>query len=676
MNSTPVSEGADAAHLPVKLSYRADVDGLRAVAVLPVIFFHAGLEFMAGGYVGVDVFFVISGYLITSIIMDEMREGTFSYLGFYDRRIRRIFPALFFVLLVSLPAGLYLLVPKHLEDFGQSVIATVAFVSNFFFYLEDGYFDQPADLHPLLHTWSLAVEEQFYLLFPLLLGFLVRRRWALVPSLSVVAVLSFLIGLWQLRVDPNGAFYLLPGRFWELLLGSLLAVSTVPAIRSPLLAATGVLAGLVAIGAAVLLYDETTTFPGPAALIPCLGTALVILAGRTPNLISRLLGSTPLRTVGLLSYSLYLWHFPLMVFARHVLVRPFTALEIALLVLATFLLAAFSWRYVEQPFRARPRRIERKRLFQLAATGAAVGIAFGVYTDLADGAPERFTGPAGEYLAASQDRDVRCLREGEACELGDPGASPQYLLWGDSHASMLMPTFRDLSLSTGIPGRTILKSACPPLLGYPLDTPKGAECREHNDAALERIRTSGVGTLYLVGRWTLQVEASRYGFESGPVPSFSDTRKAGAGDAELIGLALADTLSALAPLPLRVVIVGPVPEVGWHVPYVLAQQSRFGALLDDVAIAPSRADFMARNGQTLALLERVAGEYGVPVLYPDRWLCGETRCAVTVDGQPLYYDTDHLTTLGAGLLRNMLRPSFAEMEASAPVAIQQTDSRD
>ena len=160
----------------MKLSYRADVDGLRAVAVLPVIFFHAGLEFMAGGYVGVDVFFVISGYLITSIIMDEMRQGTFSYLGFYDRRIRRIFPALFFVLLVSLPAGLYLLVPKHLEDFGQSVIATVAFVSNFFFYLEDGYFDQPADLHPLLHTWSLAVEEQFYLLFPLLLGFLVRRR--------------------------------------------------------------------------------------------------------------------------------------------------------------------------------------------------------------------------------------------------------------------------------------------------------------------------------------------------------------------------------------------------------------------------------------------------------------------------------------------------------------------
>ena len=641
-----------------RLTYRADVDGLRAVAVLPVIFFHAGLELMGGGYVGVDVFFVISGYLITSIIIAEMREGSFSYLGFYDRRIRRIFPALFFVLLVSLPIGLIVLVPKHLEDFGQSVIATVAFVSNFFFYLEDGYFDQPADLHPLLHTWSLAVEEQFYLIFPLLLGLLVRSKRALVPALATFALVSFLIGIWQLRVDPDAAFYLLPARFWELMLGSLLAVAAVPAIRSSGLAALGVLAGLLAIGAAVVLYDESTPFPGPAALLPCFGTVLVIFFGRTPNLASRLLGSSPLRTIGLLSYSLYLWHFPLMVFTRHLIVRPFSTTEVVLLVAATFLLAAFSWRFVEQPFRARPRRIERRGLFQLAGSGIVIGILFGLYTDLSDGAPGRFKGAAGEYLAASQDRDVVCLREGERCSLGDPAAEPRYLLWGDSHASMLMPVFRRLSEATGTPGMAILKSACPPLVGYPLNSPKGRACRAHNDRALARIRASGAKTVYLVGRWTLQVEASRYGYESGPVPSLTDEARPAAGNPELVSLALSNTLDSLKQLGVQVVVIGPVPEVGWHVPYVLAQQARFGVLLDGIAIAPTQAEFADRNGRTRDLLRRVAAAHEVPVLYPDNWLCGDGGCLTALADQPLYYDTDHLTTAGALLLEPMLRPFF------------------
>lgn len=650
------------------LTYRPDVDGLRAVAVLPVLFFHAGVERFSGGFVGVDVFFVVSGYLITSIILAEIRAGTFTYLGFYERRVRRIFPALFLVMAVSVPLGLFVLVPEHLQDFGQSVIAAALFVSNFFFYLEDGYFEGPADLHPLLHTWSLAVEEQFYLLVPLLLTLLVRWRVSVAAALLGLAGLSFAFSVWQLAHNPSAAFYLLPARFWELMLGAVLAAAVLPALRSGALAAAGVLAGLLAIAAAVFLFDEFTAFPGAAALLPCVGTALVIHCGRTSNPLSVLLGSAPLRGIGLLSYSLYLWHFPLMVFARHLLIRPFNSLEIVLLLALTFGLSLLSWRYVEQPFRARSAtgavRIARRPLFRFAAVVMLAAVAFGLFTDLSDGAPDRFASDARAYLAANDDRDTSCLRAGKHCELGDPSRAPSYIVWGDSHAGALLPPFRALSDAYRVTGLARLRGGCLPSIGFRSTTQViAASCAAANEAGLAAALEPGIEAVFLAGRWTMMVEQSMFGFESGQPHGMLDAtgELEGAHSRAVLEKVLGQTLAQLRAGGRKVYILGPVPETGFHVPHTLAQRARFGDWLTPDVLGPTRAQFDERNRRTLALLRSLAEQHDAELLLPHETICAGDRCAILSADRPMYYDTDHLTITGALTLRSMLEPAIREI---------------
>lgn len=655
------------------MRYRADIDGLRAIAVLPVILFHAGTGGFDGGFVGVDVFFVVSGFLITSIIAGEIGAGTFTIARFYERRVRRILPALFLVVAASVPLALVILVPEHLEDFGQSVIATALFGSNFFFYLEDGYFEGPAELHPLLHTWSLAVEEQFYVLFPLLMLALGRRRIGYTAPLTLLALASFAFAAWQLGADASAAFYLLPARFWELMLGALLAVSMTAAPPTRLLAAALTGSGLVMIGAAVALFDGGTPFPGPAALLPCLGAALVIIGGRRENPVSGLLGAEPIRGVGLISYSLYLWHFPLIVFARHLIVRPFTGLEIAVLVAVTFLLSFFAWRYVEQPFRTRPVRIPRKSLLPLAGYAVAVSIAFGLFTDFSDGAPWRLPVEAQSHLQAREDKDSSCLRRRENCDIGSEAEAPRYLLWGDSHAGAVLPAFRVLSAETGIPGRAALRGGCPPLLGYRLLHVIGDSCAAHIEATFAALTESDTPTVFLAARWTKSVEASMYGFEGGRHVPMIDTEAPGPDGSEsdlpnpVLARALSRTLAALRQAGKSVVILGPIPEIGWHVPHTLAQRERFGSLLGALAINPSLEAFQARNARTVALLARMSAAHGARLVLLHQALCAdEGGCRIRGDSGLFYHDTDHLTLTGARELVGILRPEFARM-AAAPV---------
>lgn len=639
------------------LDYRGDIDGLRAVAVLPVILFHAGVTGFDGGFVGVDVFFVVSGYLITSIITAELDAGTFTLTGFYDRRVRRIFPALFVVLAASTIGALVVLVPEYLEDFGQSVMAAAFFVSNFFFYTESGYFDGPSELHPLLHTWSLAVEEQYYVLFPPLLVLAARWRLPRVGLLAVLALASFAFGVWRLGSDAAAAFYLLPSRLWELMLGALLATTSLPVLSSRMLAGTVTAGGLILIGVAVSTYDGSVAFPGFAALVPCVGAALVIYGGRTANGISLLLGSGPLRGIGLLSYSLYLWHFPLFAFARHLIIRPFTTTEIVVLTAVTFVLSLATWRYVEQPFRARPRRIERRALFRLAAVAMLIALGVGVFTDLSDGSPWRLNDTARSYLAAGEDRDTTCLRRGTGCGMGPAGAAPGFVVWGDSHASALLPAFRAAADELGIPGFAVVHPGCPPISGYRLRGANADGCAEAVRRGFEAATADGVRQVFLASRWTMVVEESRYGFEGGQALVLLDAETGeSTGNRVLLERGLAATLSGLRAAGKEVVLVGPVPEVGWHVPHTLAQRARFGGWLGGAAIEPGMAAFHRRNVRTIALLESIAESHGARVVLPHRWLCGEgATCPVVSSGRPLYGDTDHLTITGALLLAPMVR---------------------
>ena len=335
------------------LKYRREIDGLRAIAVLFVILFHAGTTLTSGGFLGVDIFFVISGYLITSLIVQEQLAGTFSIAKFYERRIRRILPALFVVMLVCLPFAWFWLLPSQQNSFAKSIFAVVIYSSNVLFWKESGYFDINSALKPLLHTWSLAVEEQYYVIFPLFLTIVWKfARRTIVPLLIAATVFSFIIALWLSIRQPSTSFYLLPARAWELLFGALTAIYLLRHKEGPSISIAvkggGGLAGLFLIIAPMFLFDKGTTHPGVATLAPTIGTVLIIIFATADTFVGKILGHRYLVGLGLISYSLYLWHHPIFVFIK---IRYDSQLAWGIGVTLTFALSYLSWRFVELPVR-------------------------------------------------------------------------------------------------------------------------------------------------------------------------------------------------------------------------------------------------------------------------------------------------------------------------------------
>jgi peptidoglycan/LPS O-acetylase OafA/YrhL len=373
------------------MQYRKEIDGLRALAVLPVILFHAGIAGFSGGFVGVDVFFVISGYLITSIIIGELESGDFTITGFYERRARRILPALFFVILVTLPFAWWLLLPHELVAFGRSIIAVTVFASNILFWQESDYFATDSELIPLLHTWSLAVEEQYYVIFPVLLlvCWKLGLRWV-TAIIAVIGVISLGLAEWGWRYDASANFYLLPGRAWELMAGAGCALylghKTQPTgAISQWLSLTGL--GLLLLS--VIWLDDSLPFPGLYAIFPVLGTALIILFAHQNNWTGRLLSLPVFVGIGLVSYSAYLWHQPMFAFARlYYADEPGLFIMLGLVILA-FILAAISWRFVERPFRQR-RNFSRKQIFVMALAGSLLLIVIALTLIMLEGIPARF----------------------------------------------------------------------------------------------------------------------------------------------------------------------------------------------------------------------------------------------------------------------------------------------
>lgn len=371
-----------------EMIYRKEIDGLRAVAVVPVILFHAGFSLFSGGYVGVDVFFVISGYLITTIIISELEQGKFSIAGFYERRARRILPALFFVIACCIPFALLWMVPAQLTDFSSSVIAVIFFASNILFWKQEGYFAPAAETKPLLHTWSLAVEEQYYLLFPLFLMLAWRYgRNRVFWAVCAMALISLIASEWAWRAKPSANFYLAPTRAWELLAGSMCAFWLTQNSQRPSNWLS--LAGLALITFAVFVYDEKTPFPSIYAFAPVAGTALIILFAGTGTWTARLLSTRGFVMIGLISYSAYLWHQPLLAFARIRSHLDPPLFQMGALAALSLVLAYFSWRFIEQPFRKGPASLlpTRGAVFAASGTGAAVLLSLSAAGLLSDGNP-------------------------------------------------------------------------------------------------------------------------------------------------------------------------------------------------------------------------------------------------------------------------------------------------
>lgn len=384
------------------LSYRPEIDGLRALAVMPVIFFHAGFSIFSGGYVGVDVFFVISGYLITTIILGEINNGIFSMVGFYERRVRRILPALFLVLIICLPFAWFLMVPIEMKAFSDSLIAVCAYVSNFWFWRTANYFDTTAHLKPILHTWSLSVEEQFYIFFPFLLLLLCKfNKRALIFALSAIAVISIVLADWLSVHKTAASFYLLPTRMWELLLGALSAIYVMQSPASKLnclIRDFGGFLGLILLLYAIIFFDGQTRTPSYFTLIPTLGAVCIILFISTDSLFGKILGHRFLVGIGLLSYSLYLWHQPIFAFARLSGFIDAQPERVLLLMGIVFLIAYLSWRYVELPFRD-SQRVGRKTIIKLSVVVSLALILFGLIGHLSNGFLYRYT-PEDRALAS------------------------------------------------------------------------------------------------------------------------------------------------------------------------------------------------------------------------------------------------------------------------------------
>jgi peptidoglycan/LPS O-acetylase OafA/YrhL len=609
--------------------YRPDIDGLRTVAILPVLLFHAGVPGLLGGFVGVDVFFVISGFLITAIIAREVDEGRFSILRFYERRIRRILPALAVVMAFVLVGAAWLFLPSDFVAVPRSIVAALLFVSNLLFWSEASYFGASAHLKPMLHSWSLAVEEQFYIFFPLLL--MLVRRWSVRRRkllLLAIFIVSLALSIVLVPRKPDFSFYMLPTRAWELMAGALLAVQAVPAVRQRFAREVVAVLGLVAILAAVVLYDETTPFPGLAALPPVLGAAALIHCA-PGTLVGRLLGLRPVVFIGLISYSLYLWHWPIIVFAEYSTGSVLQGWATVAVVAASLVMATLSWRFVERPFRS-SERMPAPRLFRLAGvTGAAVVAICGVAM-LGHGWPGRFP-PAVLALDAGRD-DISPRRkdchwdEGEGpdnhppCVLG-AATAPDTALWGDSHGVELAYALGELAAAQGKSVAQLTSSSCPPVQG--IEVPGRAGCAAVNRKALAWLAAQpGIRTVVLAGYWANDAIATDPRVPGGLVQTVDALRKAGK----------------------RIVLVGAVPPNPAPVRIRLARLALRGRLAEahgiDRATLNAKIAYLA---PTLARLEK----QGVTVIDPAATMCDATGCAIQQDGKSLYFDAHHLSLTGA-----------------------------
>jgi len=473
------------------MQYRSEIDGLRALAVLPVILFHAGFSFFSGGFVGVDIFFVISGYLITSIITNEITNKSFSIINFYERRARRILPPLFFVIILCIPFAWFWMLPDDFKNFGQSITSNIFFISNFLFWIESSYFAGQAELKPLLHTWSLAVEEQFYVLFPIiLLVFLRLGKNLLFMALTLIAILSLFYSQYSSIYFPDSSFYLLPSRAWELLLGSAAALilifkKDILIFKSSLINEILCFIGIALIAYAIYFFDRSSSFPGFPALVPTLGTFLLILFCNNSTLVGKFLSQKLIVGFGLISYSLYVFHQPIFVFARLRSQHSLYVSDYLMLIGLAILLAYLSWKYVEKPFRDKS-KTSRKTIFSVSLALMFFLASFGLIAHLKNGFPNRFDNqdiynpefsmPSISngwcFYDVNTEQSLKIGKNGHNCFLGKTSSSVKGLLFGDSFAGHYEPAVDIFGKEANINIHSITTNWCFPSIDDEFGGPK------------------------------------------------------------------------------------------------------------------------------------------------------------------------------------------------------------
>ena len=489
-------------------NYRPEIDGLRAVAVVLILLFHAGFDWVSGGFIGVDVFFVISGYLITRNIAYQMDDGAFSFAKFYINRIRRLMPALFFTLLITLILGFYLFSPNDLERLGQSLLSAVFSVSNFFFWGEADYFNPSSDIKPLLHTWSLAVEEQFYLIWPALLFVLykLKNKTLLVAFFLISIIASLYISELYIENHPEAVFFLLPFRFFEFSLGALCVFITKKNLNKSILNELIFLTGILLIVIPALTYSSDTVFPGVSALLPCLGAAAIIFVGSASR-VHVVLSNKLFVSMGLISYSVYLIHWPIFVFYKYWVFEDISTIEVIVLLISSVLAGFLMWRFIETPFRykksAEPNENKSSKLFLMTILLFAVSLSYlSHYVWKNEGLSSRL--PA-EFLLSKEEINVnksrfrknfskqyKHLLEGEE-------NNKKVILMGNSHAVDLLYSFRENGSTLDF---TLLSTSARCYnFGTPLKKKFDNYCKQKLSFYLESKHFKDADAVYLHDNW-------------------------------------------------------------------------------------------------------------------------------------------------------------------------------
>ena len=644
--------------------YRKDIDGLRALAILPVIFFHAFPQIVPGGFIGVDIFFVISGYLITTIIISSLEHDRFTLVGFYIRRIRRIIPALVLVLLITALVGWYILFSSEFENIGKHILSSAGFVQNFTLWNEIDYFDRPAEVKPLLHLWSLSVEEQFYILWPVLLVYAWKHRWNAVYVISLIALISFMSNIFLTYRNTSAAFYFPVTRFWELMIGSLLAylvlhqsrmINNYANIRSFI--------GLALIIFTIFSLNEEKLFPGWWALLPVLGAASIISSGKDSWINRHILSNKLLVGIGLISYPLYLWHWPIFSFLRITEPDP-SSLELSVAILLSAALATLTMYAIENPFRYKgnPHNKAVILLLLLAATGVLGG---GIW--LTDGnlsrlsnVQERLSGGNTLALFKSTRRSDGSCKELNGIEKVDEeiclstSSDPEILFVGDSHAMALFSAIKtgDIDLKAIL----IAAHSCAPFpnLYYEPDPRKSwsNNCTQVARHALHVANSiKSIRTVVLVNNKGISTAPAKYYLRK-------NSKKLGGLEAFVNGYG--GLIKGFFSLEKNVVLVSDTP-------WLLKRPDQCLNRLPFVSVNSCDVSLDTVNNNHM----RIRFEQGVGVLshyFPDmkiyrpiNYLCHNNVCASKIDGNWIYYDTNHLNTYGSRLLlSDMLQSGYLD----------------
>ena len=645
-------------HRLQNMQYRNEIDGLRAVAVISVILFHAGFPSVSGGYVGVDIFFVISGYLITGIVRREIAEGRFSFQQFYMRRARRILPALFLVLAATIPFAWMWLLPHAFRDYSQSLLASVLSYANIHFWTKSGYFQSEAELEPLLHIWSLAVEEQFYLLLPVLLLLLFRtgRERAVPLVLSVLAVASLILCEVLVRQYPDANFYLLPSRMWELLAGSLL--SLLPAAGRKRRNGALAFLGLFMVGTSILLFDSNTPFPSVFALLPVIGTCLILHFAKEGTGAAWFLRRSPLVFVGRISYSAYLWHQPVFAFARIRAPEEPGAWMMSLLIGLSICLASLSWRFVEQPFRRRGTSTRQpSRYFPLGAALVGIGLCLlGVLGNTNRGFPWRLPPDLQDFekeYAFSKNCLVNRKMEipvfpNKKCIFNE-GNKRKYVLWGDSIASSIAPGLANMLNGKGIALEQMTLAGCAPIVDVAQqDSSTAKMCLEFNRQVLSRISSSGADTVVLVAAWKGLFQSQNF-----LIGDQMEIVRDDDGRQRVVAL-LDSTIRLLQEHGLHVVLVYPTLVAERYITQVVAGYRVRG--IDDLDLTRSASEFRAEVASVGRLLDS-AGSPSLTRVDPNKAYCDDHPtgvCFLASGGRPVLADPIHFSPFGAKLVASAI----------------------